>query len=107
MENVVGRLADFLLRRDGSQVAGVSLIENTLTRIPGIEQMQIIQEALEHFVIKLVVGESFTQSALAGLLAYFKRQFGQESEFEIVYVDSIPPDSSGKYRFSICRLPHG
>ena len=34
MERLVGRVADFLVAEDGSQVAGISLIENTLTRFP-------------------------------------------------------------------------
>src|SRR6185436_11340307 len=44
LRRVVGRIADFLKRRDGSRVAGISLIENTLTKIPGIDQMQIVQD---------------------------------------------------------------
>ncbi len=43
MERVTGRVADYLKRRDGSLVAGVSLVERTLTAIPGIEQLQIVQ----------------------------------------------------------------
>ena len=35
---------DFLRAADGSQVAGISLIENTLTRFPGIRQLQLVQE---------------------------------------------------------------
>jgi len=33
MERVTGRVADYLKRRDGSMVAGVSLVERTLTAI--------------------------------------------------------------------------
>jgi len=59
MEKVIGRVADFLVKKDGSKVAGVSLIENTLTRIAGIEQMQIIQEDLDSVTLNIVPGKSF------------------------------------------------
>ncbi len=36
MEKVVGRVADFLIRRDGSLVQGVSLVEKTLTAVDGV-----------------------------------------------------------------------
>jgi rRNA processing protein Krr1/Pno1 len=32
LQTVTGRTADFLVAADGSRVAGISLIENTLTR---------------------------------------------------------------------------
>ncbi len=44
MEGVTGRLADFLVAAGGSKVAGVSLIECTLTRFAGIRQLQLVQE---------------------------------------------------------------
>jgi Coenzyme F390 synthetase len=47
MERLTGRTADSLKRRDGSRVAGISLVEKTLTAFPGIGQLQIIQEGLE------------------------------------------------------------
>ena len=36
MGKVVGRVADFLLNKNGDRVAGISLIENTLTKMAGI-----------------------------------------------------------------------
>ena len=50
MEHVTGRVADFLVKPDGSKVAGVSLIENTLTHFAGIVQMQIVQNALDRSI---------------------------------------------------------
>src|SRR5690606_27231378 len=46
LERLEGRVADFLRKPDGGQVAGVSLVERTLTKVPGIEQMQLLQEDL-------------------------------------------------------------
>ena len=105
MDRVAGRVADFLVRADGTQVAGVSLIENTLTKIPGIEQMQIVQEALDRIVLKVVPEPQFASESQPELQRYFESTFpGARVEIEIVA--SIPRESNGKYRFAICRVSH-
>jgi phenylacetate-CoA ligase len=104
MESVTGRVADFLFKRDGSKVAGVSLIENTLTKIPGIDQMQIVQESIDSFVVSVVPGSDFRESTKMDLNAYFKGLFGETVTVEIQVVRAIQSEPSGKYRFSICRI---
>jgi len=104
MEHVTGRVADFLIKKDGSRVAGVSLIENTLTEIPGIDQMQIVQELIDSLVIRVVPGSDFRESTRTDLSAYFKNLFGDTVAIEIQIASAIQPEESGKYRFSICRI---
>src|SRR5207253_7378470 len=56
MERVTGRVADYLKRRDGSMVAGVSLVERTLTAIPGLERSEEHTSELQsrgHLVCRL------------------------------------------------------
>lgn len=104
MEGVVGRVADFLRRRDGSQIAGISLIENTLTKYPGLDQMQIVQNDFEDFYIRLVVGKSFKDDTLIELTEFFKKKFGANLKLKFDLVDAIKPEQSGKYRFTICKI---
>ena len=104
MERIVGRTADFLIRRDGSRVAGISLIENTLTKIPGISQMQIIQEALGKFVINIVRGSNYTDATRQALIKYLYDLFGDHIQIDLIPTNVINPEASGKYRFTICRL---
>lgn len=105
IKGVTGRVADFLIREDGSKVAGVSLIENTMARIPGIEQMQIIQENLNCFVLNVVAGREFNRVREEQLKNYFKNLFNRQCRVEVNRVQEIPAESSGKFRFSICRVP--
>jgi phenylacetate-CoA ligase len=104
MERVAGRVADYLKRRDGSLVAGVSLVERTLTAIPGIEQLQIVQPSREEIVLKVVRAGDFTEATEQALVREFRNVFGEGIVFRPEYVQSIPQESSGKYRFSICRV---
>ena len=66
MERLTGRVADYLKRRDGSMVAGVSLVERTLTAIPGIEQLQIVQPAIDQIVLNVVRAPDFSPRHRAG-----------------------------------------
>ena len=104
MGKVAGRVADFLMKKDGTQVAGISLIENTLTRLPGIDQMQIVQENIDLINVNIVQGESWCPEVGNELKEYFKQVFVGTENIEVVTVKEIIPEKSGKYRFSICKI---
>jgi phenylacetate-CoA ligase len=104
LERVSGRVADYLKRQDGSLVAGVSLVERTLTAIAGIEQLQIVQPTRAEIVLNIVRAPDFTPASEAQLLAELAAVFGPGITFRPVYLQGIPQERSGKYRFSICRV---
>ncbi len=104
MEKVVGRTADFLVKKDGTMVAGISLIENSLTRYRGIDQMQIIQGCLDEIKLNIVPGRGYSAVTDQAVIRYFKQVFGDEINITIRKVSKIKPERSGKYRFSICKV---
>lgn len=104
MEGLSGRTADFLRAADGSQVAGISLIENTLTRFPGIRQLQLVQERELAVDVNLVPGEGYGQDTANRLVANLRDALGVDFAVDIRLVERISQESSGKYRFSICRI---
>lgn len=104
LERLEGRVADFLKKPDGGQVAGVSLVERTLTKVPGVEQMQLVQESLYEIKINRVKGAEYDQETDKRLLQEFREIFDEEVILTIVDVPKIPQEASGKYRFSICKI---
>lgn len=104
MEKVVGRQADFLKRPDGSLVAGVSLVERTLTAIPGIEQMQLVQNELHKIQAKIVKDRRFDSGSETALRNELQIVFGSQVVVEIAYVQKLDQTRSGKYRFAICNV---
>jgi phenylacetate-CoA ligase len=104
MESVVGRVADFLVRKDGSLVAGVSLIERTLTAISGIEQMQIVQDEINRITLNIVPNAKYDEASNKMLSDEIHNVFGKDLNLKINRMDNIPRESSGKYRFSICNI---
>jgi phenylacetate-coenzyme A ligase PaaK-like adenylate-forming protein len=103
MDGVAGRVADFLRRKDGTRVAGISLIENSLTRFAGIEQLQIVQDSLELIRLRLVPDAGFNESVQGQLRGYFSDTF-PGCAIDIERVQEIQREANGKYRFSICHV---
>jgi phenylacetate-CoA ligase len=104
MNNISGRVADFLVRKDGSVVAGVSLVERTLTKFPGVAQMQIIQEDLDHIVLKIARDPNYSAETEQALIEEFKTSVGMHNDIRIEYVTAIPQEKSGKFRFAISKV---
>jgi phenylacetate-CoA ligase len=106
MNNISGRVADFLVRRDGSVVAGVSLVERTLTKFPGVAQMQIVQETLDRIVLNVVKDTNWTDATRNLLVDEFKASVGAHNDVDIEFLASIPQERSGKFRFAISKVPN-
>jgi len=104
LKRLEGRVADFLKKADGGQVAGVSLVERTLTKIPGIEQMQLVQEKIDEVIINRVKAAEYSAETDLHLIDEFRGVFGNSVSFIINDVPTIPQEKSGKYRFSICKI---
>ena len=104
MKQLVGRTADFLKTADGLEVAGISLIERTLTAVRGIKQMQIIQQAISEIELNLVVNEEFNSESKDRLDEEFRAVFGKNTVIRHNLVDFLKQEKNGKYRFSICNI---
>lgn len=104
MERISGRMADFLVAEDGSKVAGISIIENSLTRFPGIRQLQIIQPKPLLLTVNLVPDINYGPEVEEALLEALRQMLGRGNRFEVNHVKAIAQEESGKYRFTICKL---
>lgn len=104
LQKLEGRVADFLKLPNGGQVAGISLIERTLTKVPGLEQMQLVQEDLTSLTINRVKGCDYKPETDQALTSELRDVFGKSVSINIHDVTEIPQDPSGKYRFAICKV---
>ncbi len=100
-----GRVTDFLTRTDGKKVSGIVVATYVITNLPGIRQIQFVQNEMRKIVINLVKGEAWS-SRTADVLQERVREFlGPEIEIRTEFLADIPSEKSGKYRFSISTLP--
>ncbi|MCS6866627.1 MAG: phenylacetate--CoA ligase family protein [Gemmataceae bacterium] len=109
LERIEGRDADYVVTPRGQLVSGISLTENFANLIPGTAQVQIIQESLTQFRIRLVADDGFNEASRAKVAELVQRTLGEGVDHEVELVDAIPQEASGKYRFCISKVlpPHG
>ncbi len=105
MQMVAGRVTDFLLAPDGRKVSGAALTIHLVATIPGIKQAQIVQEAKARLDFNLVVTADFQDSERLAVEEKVREYFGPTMTVAYHYLPEIPKESSGKYRFSICKIP--
>ncbi len=101
---VTGRDADFIVTPEGKIISGISLTENFSLKVPGVEQMQMEQHALDRLTIKIVRDKDFNENSARILRELCEKTFGAAMRCEVAYVDNIPQEKSGKYQFVISHL---
>jgi phenylacetate-CoA ligase len=104
MKMVAGRTTDFLKTTKGVSVSGSALTIYLITSVPGIRQAQIIQDKVDHLTFKVVAGREFLESGTRTFREKVSEFFGEEMRYDIQYVEEIPKEKSGKYRFSVSLL---
>lgn len=106
MEKVQGRVADFIVTPDGRVIFGVSILDNFTAKFMGLERVQIIQDLIDHLVVKIVRGDGFDEAVVRGFEDRIPEFFGKEMRYDLEFVDEIPREPSGKYRFTISKIPN-
>jgi len=99
-----GRMTDFLVTPDGRIISGASLTIYLIANAPGVAQAQILQERRNEIVLKIVRNEKFGEESLQFFEREIPRFFGTGMRYDLEFVEQIPLESSGKYRFSISRI---
>lgn len=106
MDSLEGRVADYVVTPDGNYISGISLTENFAMYLPGVKQMQIVQERIDFLVFRIVKGELFAGQTELDINRLAQERFGNQMNWQIEYVDSIQSERSGKFRFCISKLPN-
>jgi phenylacetate-CoA ligase len=104
MELAGGRVTDFLVATNGDRVSGIVVSTYVITNLPGIRQVQFIQNEAGAVTVNLVKGPGWSEGTMAELAARIRRYLGDDIRLQIEFRDQIPLERSGKYRFSISTL---
>jgi phenylacetate-CoA ligase len=106
LESIEGREADYVVTADGRLISGISLTENFAVLVPGVAQIQIVQEQLRQFTFRIVRGTEWSPASERALAVLVSERFGKNVRYAIEFVDIVPQEPSGKYRFCISHVPH-
>ena len=104
LEAIEGREADYVVTADGQFVSGISLTENFAVLVPGVAQIQIVQEAVDRFLFRIVRDAAFGPASERAIAALVVERFGPQTAWRCEFVEAIPQEPSGKYRFCISHV---
>jgi len=104
MNMAEGRTTDFIISPEGKIVSGVALATYVITNIKGIKQVQFIQEKIDRVKVKLVKNKLYTRESESKLLRNINKFLGTKISFQLEFVDNMPKEISGKYRFTISKI---
>ena len=96
----------FAYTPEKKKITAGSLVLYLVDEAPGlIGQVQIIQDKLDHLIIRLTSNPPVTQEIIEYQKKTVKRLFGDKMRLSFEQVENIPREKSGKYRFTICNIP--
>ena len=104
MNMIGGRVTDFLVTPDGRVVSGAAMTIYFVATIPGVAQAQLVQKEKNLLLLRLVRGAEFDAGSDGKIKAAVHKFFGPDMRYEVDFVDEIPLEASGKYRFSISEI---
>ncbi|MCZ7551714.1 MAG: hypothetical protein M5U05_03870 [Anaerolineales bacterium] len=101
LEAIEGRFEDLCLTPDGREMLRFDTVFKGVT---DIREAQVVQKAVDHFVIHVVPSNGFNRDDVDQLTHNFRLHAG-DVPVEIVPVSEIPRSPSGKFRAVICEIP--
>ena len=99
IQEILGRVGDVFLKRDGTRIPGISFADRVITDSRSIAQLQVIQKDYEIIELVVVRGSEYTDDTIEELKATISNYLKLEPKFIVSYVDNIPREVSGKIRF--------
>lgn len=104
LRDIQGRSTDFVVAEDGTVLHGLSLIY-ILRDIPAVRAFKIVQETRSH-TRALIVPElgASTDGLDCAVIDGFRRRLGAGVEVSVEFVESIPAEKSGKFRYVVSHV---
>lgn len=103
LREIQGRTTDFIVAMDGTVMHGLALIY-VLRDLPGIESFKVIQESRELVRVLIVRDASYQQQAEQKIQDGFRERLGEDVVVAVEYVDRIPGETSGKFRYIVSNI---
>jgi len=104
IKKVLGRKNDFIYSFETGKITLVN-ISNCLKGVHGVIKFQIIQDSMEEILIKIVKDDIYNQQDEKKFIDNLRDRVGKKMKIELVYVDDIENEVSGKYRLIKNSLP--
>jgi phenylacetate-CoA ligase len=103
LDDVATKAEDVIVTPDGRWISP-SVLTHPFKPLHQIAESQIIQERVDHLIVKLVPRDTFSTEHRQQLVAALRERLGTGMEITVELVDHIPRDPSGKLRWVVSRV---
>jgi phenylacetate-CoA ligase len=103
LQEVVGRVQDFLIAADGHLIYG-GYLPHTFRLWPEIERFQAYQPDRQHLEVRIVASPRDDPTWLERLDHELHLGFGEDMQIDLLLVDEIPLTAAGKHRVVISDI---
>ena len=105
LADVATKAEDVVVTPDGRFISP-SVLTHPFKPFDQLLKSQIIQDAPDHVLVRLVASSAFSPTHRAQLVAGLQQRLGDRMRIDTEITDDIPAEKSGKFRWVICRVPH-
>jgi phenylacetate-CoA ligase len=103
IKEIQGRTTDFVVARDGTIMHGLALVY-VVRDLPGVAKFKIVQESVDHTRVLVVADPDFDRGNAERIRTAMAQRLGQGVQIDVEFVDDIPAEASGKYRYVVSKV---
>ncbi|GAG45013.1 unnamed protein product, partial [marine sediment metagenome] len=103
IKSIEGRTDDMLMTSKGDYIGSASM-SVVFELVNNIQEVQIIQNKMDEFIVKVVKLENFNKYDLNLLIDRLKERLGNKVSIKVVFVNQIKRTRAGKFRFIISNI---
>ena len=101
IKEVVGRIEDVVIGPDGRQMVR---FHGVFTGQPHVVEGQIIQEAIDKILVKVVPTDGFSEIDSADICQRVQQRLGESVQVTVETVSEIPRSKAGKFKAVISNI---
>jgi phenylacetate-CoA ligase len=104
LKRLIGRTSDNIISKSGRLIHG-EYFTHIFYGMTGVKQFQFIQDTLNKYKLLIIKDDEFIDGNIKIIEKEIYDVLGRNIELEIKFVSKIPVEISGKYRFTISKVP--
>lgn len=105
LKSIIGREQDFMVSKTKRLVPLMGVLQLIAKSSPNMKEYQLYQDREGEIILNIVKKEGFSDEDVRHIRENFQKRLGDEFSLSLLYMDSIPLTSRGKYQFLIQKLP--
>lgn len=102
VERIEGRVEDMVVTPEGRRVGR---LDHVFKGVEHVVESQLVQRERDRIEVRIVAADGFSDQDRAALEAGLRERVGPRMALDLRFLDAIPRNAGGKFRFVVSELP--